>query len=240
MLSGVPLRVGLGRRAYPCRFPPPDSGVTTSDLRPQSLRAALTLTPFDGRAAQGPLEPLFRGVPPAAVRTDRPRDGAALLYAFAGDGDLYFPLTLRRDHLAEHRGQVALPGGRPEPGESLWDAALREAREEVGLEVAHLERLGVLAPVYIPVTHTNLHVHVALGPPPGPLTPQPEEVAQLVLASLTDLLRPERRRVFARTIRGAVLEVPGLLLGGLEVWGATAMALSELAERLRRVMRAPA
>ena len=217
--------------------------MTTSDLRPDYLRAALALAPFDGRAAQGPLEPLFRGVPPAAVRTGRPRDGAALLYAFASDGDLYFPLTLRRDHLAEHRGQVALPGGRPERGESLWDAALREAREEIGLDVANFERferLGVLAPVYIPVTHTRLHVHVALGPPPGPLTPQPAEVARLVLASVADLLRPERRAVFPRTIRGAVLEVPGLHLGGLEVWGATAMALSELAERLRRVMRGPA
>ena len=163
------------------------------------------------------------------------RPGAALLYVSPGEHGLHFPLTLRRPDLAEHRGQVALPGGRPDPGETLWEAALREAREEVGLDEPALERLGVLAPVLHRRDPHDLVVHVALGPPPAALTPEPAEVAALATAPLDDLLDPARRAPVRRTFRGAELEVPALHLGGFEVWGATAMALSELAERLRAV-----
>ncbi len=204
-------------------------------LTPDALRAALALPAFDGAAGQRPLTPVFRGVPPPDAPAQPARDGAALLYAFPTSAGVRFPLTLRRDDLPEHRGQVSLPGGRPAPGEPLWEAALREAREEVGLDVPGAERLGVLAPVYIPVSHTRLFVHVALGPDPGSLCAAPGEVARLVLARLDDLVEPAARRTSLRTIRGASVPVPCFLLEGLEVWGATAMALSELAERLRAV-----
>lgn len=210
---------------------------STRRLTLDDLRAAMALRPFDPLAGQQPLTPAFRGVPPPKAPGQPARAGAALLYAFEGPRGVCFPLTLRRDDLAEHRGQVSLPGGRPEPGETLWDAALREAREEVGLSAPSAEPLGVLAPVYIPVTHTHLSVHVALGPDPGALTPEPGEVARLVLARLDDLVDPALRRPTARTIRGATIQVPAVHLEGLEVWGATAMALSELAERLRAVAR---
>jgi 8-oxo-dGTP pyrophosphatase MutT (NUDIX family) len=202
---------------------------------PEALRAAMALSPFDGRAAQRPLEPRFRGVPPPDAPRSAPREGAALLYAFPTPDGLRFPLTLRREDLAEHRGQVSLPGGRPDPGEPLWSAALRESDEELGLDARGAERLGVLAPVYIPVTHTHLSVHVALGPEPSRWIPAPGEVARLVFARLCDLVEPTRRIVARRHIRGRDVEVPAFLLEGLEVWGATAMALSQVAERLRRV-----
>ncbi|MFM8978840.1 MAG: NUDIX hydrolase [Planctomycetia bacterium] len=204
----------------------------TPALDAARLRAALALPAFDGRAAQRALEPLFRGLPPPARRSEPPRDGAALLYACPGPEGLVFPLTLRREDLAEHRGQVSLPGGRPEAGEALWEAALREAREEVGLRAREVERLGVLAPVYIPVSHTHLHVHVALGPAQAQWVAQASEVARIEVVALGGLLDPARRAIRVRHLRGADLEVPTFLLGGLEVWGATAMALSELAERL--------
>lgn len=178
-------------------------------------------------------------MPPPDAPVKAPREGAALLYAFPTPDGLRFPLTLRREDLAEHRGQVALPGGRPDPGESLWNAALRESDEEVGLRAYDAERLGTLAPVYIPVTHTHLVVHVALGPEPLRWIPAPREVARLVFARVGDLLEPSTRFLARRTIRGADIEVPAFLLEGLEVWGATAMALSEVAERLRRVLSAP-
>ena len=199
----------------------------------EQVRLALALPGFDGRAAQRPLEPRVRGAPPGDAPRRPSRPGAALLYLFPSAGGLRFPLTLRQGDLPEHRAQVALPGGRPGPGESPWDAAIREAEEEIALRAQGAERLGVLAPVYIPVTHTDLVVHVAAGPEPAGLMPDPREVAGLVLVRLGDLLDPALRRPVRRTIGGAEVEVPALHLEGLEVWGATAMALSELAERLR-------
>jgi 8-oxo-dGTP pyrophosphatase MutT (NUDIX family) len=201
-----------------------------------TLRSALRLRPFDGRAAQRIMEPAGRGTPPPAGQREMPREAAALAYLFEQDGDLRLPLTLRRADLREHSGQVSLPGGRPEAREDLWQTALRESEEEIGLRVPALERVGVLTPVYIPVTHTRLHVHVGVGPAPAALRANPAEVVRVQLVSLADLLTPDRRRCETRTLLGRVREVPCFDFDGLEVWGATAMALSELAERVRAVL----
>jgi 8-oxo-dGTP pyrophosphatase MutT (NUDIX family) len=197
------------------------------------LRRLFDLPAFDGRQAQRPMEPVTRGVRPAHADDDGPRDAAALAYVYRDGGRLRLPLTVRREDLREHKGQVSLPGGRPDPGETLWDTARREAREEVGLDVDDMERLGVLSPVYIPVTHTRLHVHLALGPRPSALVPQPEEVERIVVIALDDLVDPRRRRVRRKTIAGRPVPVPFFDVEGLFLWGATAMALSELTERLR-------
>jgi 8-oxo-dGTP pyrophosphatase MutT (NUDIX family) len=211
-------------------------------IRPEHLRRAMRLSSFDARAATGPMTPSRRGRPLPRPEGTPWREGGALLYAFEVDGVLSFPMTLRRDDLPEHRGQVSLPGGRPHGPEPLWDAALREAREEIGLDVPGIERLGVLAPVEIPHTGSRLHVHVAMGTPPAPFRPDPREVARIVVVGLDLLVDPVARGTALRRIDGADpatggwVEVPCFLLGGLEVWGATAMALSELSERLRRAL----
>jgi 8-oxo-dGTP pyrophosphatase MutT (NUDIX family) len=196
------------------------------------LRRALRLAGVDPEVARGPMVPARRGAA-AGVPPGTPwRDAAALAYVFAADGALRFPLTLRRDDLPEHRGQVSLPGGRPRPGEDLRATALREAGEEVGLPAVEPEWLGVLAPVTIPHTHTRLHVHVACGPDPRPLVPQPSEVARILFASLDDLVDPALRACAVRRIDGQQVSVPCFVLDGLEVWGATAIALQDLAHRL--------
>ncbi len=215
------------------------------------LHAALNLVDFDSRAAQRPMEPTFRGSPPADFAEEDARDAAALLYAFVDAGELHFPLTLRREHLREHRGQVSLPGGRPHGDESLWETAVREAHEEVGLDPSLPTRVGRLAPVYIPVTHTRLHVYVAAGPAPDELVAQPEEVADIAVFPLADLVDDTKRRSGVWTILGRDVNVAffGLQatlselqvrragdLAEWKVWGATAMALSELAERMKCVL----
>jgi 8-oxo-dGTP pyrophosphatase MutT (NUDIX family) len=177
----------------------------------------------------------FDGPRPAGADTASPREAAALAYLFLRRGRYRLPLTLRRADLAEHRGQVSLPGGRPDPGETMWETALREASEEVGLDPALPRALGVLAPVYIPVTHTRLHVQVAIGPDPGPLVASPREVERIVEVGLDELLDPARRRTRPYEIAGRQLDVPYFDVGGLFLWGATAMALSELVERLRAI-----
>ncbi len=202
----------------------------------QHLYAALALPEFDGRAAQRPMEPTFRGPPPTDFDERDPREAAALLYAFPGEDGLRFPITLRREDLREHRGQVSLPGGRPHEDESLWETAVREAHEEIGLDPALPTAVGSLAPVYIPVTHTRLHVHVAVGPPPGALVAQPEEVADIAVVSVADLIDDEKRREEVWTVLDRDVNVAFFQLADWQVWGATAMALSELAERLKRVL----
>ena len=129
-----------------------------------------------------------------------------------------------------------MPGGRPSDGETSWETALREAREEIGLEARTAEYLGALAPVDIPVSHTRLLVHVALGADPGALVRGPREVERIVLVRLDDLVDPAVRRTRKLVIQGESTDVPYFDVEGLFLWGATAMGLSELVERLRRVV----
>lgn len=199
------------------------------------LQRALALDGFDAPAAQRRMfpEPGGRRPDPAESRALRP--ASALLYVYPREGRLTFPLTLRREHLTEHKGQVSLPGGRPEPGESSWETAVREASEEIGLPQDLPQALGALHPVYIPVTHTRLVVHVAAGPEPETLEAEPGEVAALGHATLDELLDPRVRRRERWTREGRELTVPSFVLAGWTVWGATAIALSELAERLAAV-----
>jgi len=209
-----------------------------SRLDEPALRAALSLVPFDGGAAQRLMEPAGRAAPPASLAGEGPRPAAALAYVFEERGRLKMPLTLRHSDLREHASQVSLPGGRPEVGESLWETARREAREEIGLEGVRLERLGTLTPVYIPLTHTALQVFVAWGAAPGTLRANPGEVERVQVVPLTSLLDPTLRKQRLLRLGAGDREVPYFDLAGLFVWGATAMALSELAERLRQVMGA--
>ena len=201
-------------------------------IGPHELEAAFAVAPFDARSAQRTMEPAFRGEPPFDADSRTPRAASALAYVFEDDGRLRFPLTLRRDDLREHKGQVSLPGGRPEPGESSFETARREAHEEIGLDPALALEIGTLADVYIPVTHTHLRVHVAVGPAPDGLLADPREVAELRLADLDDLLDPAVRTTETREIRGRPVDVPYFRLAGWTVWGATAIALAELSGRL--------
>ncbi len=221
-----------------------ESGVCVNDggetprgpVTPDRLRAAFRRVDFDGREAQRAMEPARRGARPGPPPGGPPRDAGALAYLFERDGRLRLPLTTRSEHLPEHRGQVSLPGGRPHRGEDLLATARREAREEIGLDVAEMEVVGRLAPVAIPVSHSRLHVFVALGPDPGPFVPDPREVQRITLVSLDDLLRPDARRERPWTIGRREILVPYFDVGGLFLWGATAMALSELVARLRTEM----
>ena len=77
--------------------------------------------------------------------------------------DAHIVLTVRADTLGRHGGQVSLPGGVVEPGESFERAALREAHEEVALAPEHVRVLGALTPLDIPVSGFRLHPIVAVA-----------------------------------------------------------------------------
>lgn len=205
-------------------------------LSEDHVHRAFALPDFDGRAAQRALEPTDRGVAPPGSKDADVRPAAALCYVFRRDAALWLPLEVRQQHLSAHAGQVALPGGRPELGEALEEAAWREAQEEIGLARSpQAATVGRLHPVYIPITHTRLDVFVALGPDPGEFVPAWEEVAAIPLVPLDGLVEEAALTTRTLELRGVARPIPHLEFGGVAIWGATAMALSELATRLRAV-----
>lgn len=155
------------------------------------------------------------------------RDAAALLLLYPKDNESHVVLTIRTQQLPTHQGQVSLPGGGVHRGESLVDAALREAQEEVGVDPEKLHVLGMLSPLHIPVSGFILHTVVAVSAKRLFVRPQAGEVERILEVPLMALCGTERIRVETWMHEGHAYRVPFFWVEHAKVWGATAMVLSE-------------
>lgn len=194
-----------------------------------ALRRRLA-APLPGLDAQLRMAPQPRpGWDPRAVPPGL-RDAAGLLLVYPHDGQWHVPLTVRASHLRQHTGQVSLPGGRVDDGESLTEAALREAAEEVGVAPDEVALLGALTPLHIPVSRHLLHPIVGVAAARPRFRPAASEVAHLLEVSLARLRAPEIVG-WEQRIREAppnvLMDVPYFDVDGHRVWGATAMILAE-------------
>jgi len=180
-----------------------------------------------GAAAQAALAPMPRREWPAGFNPARIRSAAGLLLLYPIDHQAHVVLTLRADTLGRHGGQVSLPGGVVDPGETFEQAALREAHEEIALPLDGVRILGALTPLDIPVSGFRLYPVVATIAGRPRLAPADGEVAHILEVPLLELLDSSRTRWSNRTRDGIVLRVPAFCVGGHEIWGATAMVLAE-------------
>lgn len=192
--------------------------------------------PLPGVEAQLRMAPAYRQNRTLARVDDKPcREAGVLALLFPDEEDAHLVLTARRPDLRDHAGQVSFPGGRREPEESLRETALREAHEEVGLVPASVDVLGTLTPLYIPPSNYCVYPFVGAVAERPELFPTDAEVAAIIHAPLSHLLRPVARRVEPWTLRGRTVDVPFFDVDGYQVWGATAMMLAELLTLLDEV-----
>lgn len=162
----------------------------------------------------------------SAGRVLRP---AAVLIGILDD---HVILTKRASHLQHHPGQIALPGGKIDRGDSgPAAAALREAREEIGLDPGGVRVLGVL-PTHETVTGYSIfpviaHVDRAFTP-----IPEAGEVAEVFPVPLAHLMDPARYRIEGRRWRGVRRRYFVVPYGPYYIWGATARILKSMADRV--------
>ncbi len=196
--------------------------MTLTDIE-ERCRAALG-RPLPGETAQMRMARRPRGDrhEPIAV------EGGVLILLYPRGGEPHVLLTLRTTALSRHRGQVSLPGGVVEPGETPLDAALREAEEEVAVVPSEVRILGALTPLVMPHTGFVLHPFVGIADRRPDLHPAEAEVARILEIPVAELRDASRIKLERRTLDGREYEVPYFDLDGEKVWGATAMVLSEL------------
>jgi 8-oxo-dGTP pyrophosphatase MutT (NUDIX family) len=185
--------------------------------------------PLPGEPAQLRMAPQPRRQWPAGFNRARVRNAAGLLLvtAEAPDRAAHVVLTVRADALERHGGQVSLPGGVVDPGETFEQAALREADEEIGLADDRVRVLGGLTPLDIPVSGFQLHPIVAAVPGSPRLTASDREVSEILRIPIARLLHEDTVQRVERSREGAVLFVPVFQVERAEIWGATAMVLAE-------------
>lgn len=141
-------------------------------------------------------------------------------------------LTRRTEHLKNHAGQVAFPGGRIEPeDDGPVGAALREAQEEVGLDPGFVSIAGFLDGYE---TGTGFHVTPVVGflRPGFTLVPNPGEVAAAFEVPFDFLMDPRNRERHSRDYNGATRYFYAMPYGEHYIWGATAGMIVNLAMRL--------
>jgi len=166
------------------------------------------------------------------------RAAAVLVLVFPDeDGMARLVLTERVDRGGHHGGEVSFPGGSAEPGDAdVVATALREAAEEVGLDVAQagVRVVGLLPTQWIPVSNFSVTAVVAVKARRPTLTPQPTEVATILDPPLSAFLPDGELRIVEREIRGWQLRYAAYPISELNVWGMTARVLGGLGAWLAR------
>ena len=191
------------------------------------LRTALA-KPLPGRDAHMVMAPQPRRAWPYGVAPDDVRHAAGLVLVFPDANDrAHLVLTVRAGTLGRHGGQVSLPGGVVEPGESYPHAALREAHEEIGLDTNLVRIAGPLTPIDIPVSGFRLHPIVGVAERHPALSPADGEVARILEVPIDALTAPGCVVDTTRERDGGPVVVPAFCVAGEEIWGATAMVLAE-------------
>lgn len=187
--------------------------------------------PLPGSIAHKRMLPAFR--PETSLNiSDNARESGVLLLLYPEQQRTHLVLIQRSNDGGSHSGQIALPGGKREPGDrDIVHTALREANEEVSLDPENIKIAGQLSPLFVNVSNFLIHPVIAFAEAKPELHQSDYEVARIIYPDLQHLFGSRRteRIIIPSKEDNMFWEAPVYKLDAETiVWGATAMILSEL------------
>jgi 8-oxo-dGTP pyrophosphatase MutT (NUDIX family) len=165
-------------------------------------------------------------------------EAAVLVPIFCKDGEYHILFTRRSDQVLHHKGQISFPGGARSQGDAtLRDTALRESREEIGLEAKDAEIVGELDDTPTTTSGYNISPFVAFIPYPYKFVLSPFEITDIFSVPVSELLNKANRKKEHYTFGDRVFTGYSYEYEGRVIWGATAKIVQQLLEIWQSVCR---
>ena len=183
-------------------------------------------TNLPGRDSHKKMKVYYREKIKFPFTINKAKPAAVLLLLYPNDNQIFFYLTKRTENLKYHKGQISLPGGSKERGETLLETALRETEEEIGVNRNGISILGNITPLFIPVTGFMMTPFIGFISKKPLIKLDSTEVADIFSVNILDLINNDKLITY-RQIKGENLNIPYFSLNNHQVWGATSMVLSE-------------
>ena len=164
---------------------------------------------------------------------------AVLILLYPVNGNLKTVVILRNEYEGTHSGQISLPGGKAEDTDVDFEyTALRETREEIGIDTNKLEIIGQLSRFYVRPSNFIVYPYVGFCWQRPDFSPDPVEVQRIIEIDVFDELCYDKIVNWTLSFkRHPSITAPGFVVGGEFMWGATAMMMSELIEVLNRAAK---
>jgi 8-oxo-dGTP pyrophosphatase MutT (NUDIX family) len=200
----------------------------TFDREISRIRRALTF-PLPGEEAQRQMSPPGRQTMPELLKAmSSVRESSVLMLLYPDLNGRLCTLLIERPVTGHvHSGQLAFPGGKAEPSdESPAHTALRETEEEVGVPAASIEIIGQLSQLIIPASAFLVYPYIGIVESTPAFIPNTEEVKALFPVTVGELLSLPKHEKRFNTSYG-IVTAPSYELHGRDLWGATAMMVSE-------------
>ena len=161
---------------------------------------------------------------------------SVLILLFPKNNQWHFFLTKRTNTVNHHKGQISLPGGVVETGESLEGAALRETHEEIGVDKKNIHLIGSLSSFYIPVSGFEMFPFIGWVKNKPETSIHDKEVDRIFSSSIQEFMLDKTQKTKKDTLKGFPVNIPYFDMSGETVWGATSMILAEFKLILKEIL----
>ena len=161
---------------------------------------------------------------------------SVLILLFPKNNQWHFFLTKRTNTVNHHKGQISLPGGVVETGESLEGAALRETHEEIGVDKKNIHLIGSLSSFYIPVSGFEMFPFIGWVKAEPETSIHDKEVDRVFSSSIQEFMLDKTQKTKKDTLKGFPVNIPYFDMNGETVWGATSMILAEFKLILKEIL----